>query len=197
MYKRQYLDGQLGYAINKNETKRSLTFGGLKHTAKGSYDSTHHIVRVGGGVPFHLGGAAYLTATGALAYTGLSADSYTETGADVFNVKVNPGNVSALVASVGGKVHTRVETGSGVLIPSATLGASYDMIGKQAEASGTYQTGGASFKVKGASVQKLSGIIGFGLRYETGIYSVGVSYDGSFKSGYSSHAGMLEARVKF
>ncbi|WP_135081912.1 autotransporter outer membrane beta-barrel domain-containing protein [Terasakiella sp. SH-1] len=192
-----YVEGMVGYARNNNDTSRQLTFGGLNRTAEGDYDSNQYMVSVGGGMPINLKGNAFITPMGSLSYTHVSSDSYTETGAGNLNLNVNPDDVDAFVASLGAKVHTKVKQGKGHLIPSATLGLSYDFSGDEATATGSYTGGGAAFTVEGAEVEQLAGNAGLGVTYDDGAWSVGANYDAEFKSDYTGHSATLEARFKF
>ena len=71
------------------------------------------------------------------------------------------------------------------------------IIGDEAVATGTFTGGGAAFTSTGAEVEQLSGNVGFGLTYETDMWSAGANYDLDAKSDYSSHSAKLELRVKF
>lgn len=192
-----YVEGMVGYAMNKNDTSRKLTFGGLDRTAVADYDSNQYMVSVGGGMPINVGGSTFVTPTAGLSYTHVTSDSYTETGAGNLNMTVNPDDVDAIVGRIGARFHTLLEQGEGTLIPEARLGVSYDFAGDEAAATGTYTGGGAAFATEGAEVEQLGGNIGLGLTFDSGMWSVGANYDAEVKSGFVGHSASLEARFKF
>ena len=104
---------------------------------------------------------------------------------------------NAFVASLGAKLHTRLEQAEGTLVPSARLGVAYDLAADEVSTTGRFVGGGAAFKVKGAKVQPFSGNAGVGMTFENPVWSVGAAYDATFKSGYRSHTAVLETRLKF
>ncbi len=192
-----YVNGMVGVAANKNDTSRVINFGGLNRTAKGSYDSRQYMVSVSGGLPMEISQSTYFTPTAGVAWTHVSSDNYTETGAGGLNLKVNPDSVDAAITSLGGQLRTKIKAGRGFFVPELRAGLSYDLAGDEATATGQYTGGGAAFKTTGAKVEKLGENVGLGFTYEDGAWSVSANYDGSFKSGFRSHSGSLEARVKF
>jgi outer membrane autotransporter protein len=192
-----YVEGMVGYARNDSDTTRSINFGGLSRTAVGTYDSDQYMARVNAGMPINVEGNTFITPMAGLAYTHVSADSYTETGAGNLNLNVASDDVNSLVASLGAKLHTNIRHNNGMLVPSAKLGVTYDVAGDEAEATGTYTGGGAAFNVKGAEVEELGGNAGLGLAYDGGAWSLRTNYDAEFKSDYMGHSGTVEVRFNF
>ncbi|MCB9984002.1 MAG: autotransporter domain-containing protein [Rhodospirillales bacterium] len=192
-----YVEGAVAYAYNDSETSRTLNFGGLDRIAKGDYAADQYMVSVGAGMPINLQGNTFVTPMAGLAYTHVSPDSYTETGAGNLNVAANPEDVDAFVASAGAKLHTQVKHEGGYLVPSAQAGVSYDFAGDEASVTGTYTGGGSAFTVEGADVAQFAGNVGLGLAYDSGDWSVGADYDAEIKSDYVGHSATLEARFKF
>jgi outer membrane autotransporter protein len=192
-----FVEGSLGYARNSNEASRTIVLPGLTRTANGDYDSNQYMVSAKAGVPMSVGTSSFFTPSIGAAYTRVTSDTYTETGAGNLNLTVNPDDVDAFVLSMGGKLHTRIEQGKGFLVPMLSAGISYDLSGDEAVATGTFTGGGSSFTSTGADVEQLSGNIGFGLAYETDMWSVGANYDLDAKSDYRSHSAKLDMRIKF
>lgn len=192
-----YVEGSLGYARNQNETRRTITVGSLVRTAEGSYDANQYMANINGGMPMRLQGESFFTPTAGISYTHVSSDSYTETGANNWNMRINPDDVDALILAVGGKLHTKIKQGKGYLIPMVRAGLTYDVIGDDASVTAQYTGGGAAFKANGAEVAQLGGNVGTGLTYDDGAWSIGASYDLDVKEDFLGHSGMLEMRWKF
>ena len=192
-----YVEGMVGYARNKNDTSRHISFGGLNRTASGDYDSNQYMASIGAGMPFNIGGNAFLTPTVGLSYTHVTSDSYTETGAGNFNMTVNPDDVDAVIGAIGARVHTRIAMGTGTFIPEFRVGVSYDFAGDEATATGTYTGGGAAFAAEGTKVEQLGGNAGLGLTYDDGAWSVGANVEAEVKNGFLGKSASLEARFKF
>lgn len=193
-----YVEGMAGYAMNKTDTTRTVAFGGLNRTAAGEYDSNQYMVSVGGGMPMNIGNGTFFTPTAGLAYTHVSSDSYTETGAGNLNLTVNPDDVDALLLSIGGKLATTIKSGTNVFIPEFRAGISYDLAGDEATATGTYTGGGAAFTTTGTENEELAGNLGLGVTADAGQgVTVAVNYDADIKDGFLGHSASLEARFKF
>jgi outer membrane autotransporter protein len=192
-----YIEGMFGYAHNNNDGQRTIVVGPLTRTADADYNSNQYMFGVSGGIPIQIGGDSFFTPTAGLAYTHLSTDSYTETGAGNWNLRVDSDDVDAIVGSLGAKFHTRIKQGTGVLIPEVRGGISYDFSGDEAIATASYTGGGAAFKTTGSEVDQLGGNLGLGLTYDDGTWSVGTNYDTEIKSGLTGHSTSLEARFKF
>jgi hypothetical protein len=126
-----------------------------------------------------------------------SSDNYTETGGGGFNQIVNPEDVDVIVGSVGVKIHTKVKSGNGFVVPELRGGLNYDFAGDEAAASATYTGGGAAFTVTGAEVAQFGGSAGLGLTYIHGAFSVAANYDAEIKEDFVSHSGTFEARFNF
>lgn len=192
-----FVEGSLGYARNSNETSRTVLLPGLTRTATADFDSNQYMANAKAGMPIAVGSKSFFTPTVGASYTKVTSDTYTETGAGNLNLTVNPDDVDAFVVSLGGQFHTRIEQGKGFIVPMVRAGVSYDLSGDEAVATGTYTGGGASFTSTGAEVEQLSGNVGFGLTYETDMWSVGANYDLDAKSDYRSHSAKIETRIKF
>lgn len=196
--KAYYVEGMIGYALNRTETSRSLTFGGLNRTASGDYDSNQYMLSVGGGIPFNVASDTFFTPTVGLAYTHVTSESYTETGAGNLNLIVDPDDVDAIIASIGGKLATTIKSGSHLYTPELRIGVSYDIAGDEATATGTYTGGGAAFTTTGTENEELAGNVGLGLTLEAGQgVSLAANYDADIKDAFLGHSASLEVRFRF
>ncbi len=190
-----YVEGMIGYGDNSNESTRVIS--ATNDTVNGDFDSQQVMVSVNGGMPLALDGALTITPTAGLAYSTVSFDDYTETGAGGLSQRVSIEDVDAFIASIGAELSTRIEDGETTFIPAARLGASYDLAGDEAVASSQFTGGGATFQTTGAEVDELAGTVGLGLEIQNGAFSFGANYDAALKSNSVGHAASLEAKLKF
>jgi outer membrane autotransporter protein len=173
--KRFYLESMVGYARSANSTVRELTFGGLNRQAKGAYGANQYMASIGGGMTITLGPQTWLTPRVGLTYAHYAADAYTEEGAGNLNLRVGSDAVSVLQASIGARVETRIRGDGASLIPFASVDLNYDLLGQESRVSGEFIGGGGVFTVNGADVPQLGGRFGFGLTYNSHLWSVGGS----------------------
>ncbi|WP_417788903.1 autotransporter domain-containing protein [Terasakiella pusilla] len=192
-----YVEGMAGYARNNHEGQRTISVGGLTRQANADYDSNQYMASVGAGMPIQISGDTFFTPTAGFAYTHVSTDSYTETGAGNWNLNVNSKDINSSVASLGAKMHTKFQAGNGSLIPEVRAGISYDFSGDEAVATSSYTGGGATFTTTGAEVEQFGGNVGLGLTYDDGAWAVGANYEADLKSDFVGHSATLEARFKF
>ena len=191
-----YIVGSVGYGRSDTDTTRTITATG--DTPTGSYDSNQYMVNIGGGMPMQISdGGTFFTPTAGLAWTRVSSDSYTETGAGNLNLIMNPDDVDVILASVGGQIHTQIKSENGIWTPTARAGVSYDIAGDEATATATYTGGGAAFKTTGAEVAQLGANVGVGATYYQAGWSVGLAYDADFKDDYVGHSAIVQLEVSF
>nr|VFK59249.1 MAG: outer membrane autotransporter barrel domain-containing protein [Candidatus Kentron sp. TUN] len=192
-----YVEGMLGYAAGNNETSRQINAGTLNRTPTAAYDSKQYMFSVGAGIPVDMGNDITVTPKGSVSWTHVSSDNYVEANAGNLGLKVNPDDIDSVVASIGAQIHTKIKQGKGHLVPSAYVGVNYDFADEDASASYSFIGGTTTSIVNGMENEEFSSNIGLGLEYEVDQWSVGINYDGQFKSGYDSHAATLQARYKF
>lgn len=192
-----YIEGSLGYAYNEVDTKRNVDFGGLSLIANGDYEGNQYMARVAGGMPHEFHKNHFITPTASLAYTRVSYDSYTETGAGSLNLTVDPDDVDILIGTVGARYHSVIQDRDGKFIPELRAGLLYDFIGDEAQSTSQYSGGGSAFAVEGAEVEKFGATAGAGLTFDRGDFSIGANYDAEIRQDFLGHTGTLEARFKF
>ena len=131
----------------------------------------------------------------------MNSASYTETGASSagLNMTVTPDDVTALVGTLGVKLHTEyTPVGGGQIVPSLKVGVNYDFAGDEATATAQYTGGGAAFTTTGAEVKPLGVNTGLSLLYDSGErWIFQANYDLDIKSGQTGHSGSLEWRFRF
>nr|VFJ92261.1 MAG: outer membrane autotransporter barrel domain-containing protein [Candidatus Kentron sp. H] len=188
-----YLQGMLSYARSENDISEDVA--GVIRTA--DYDADQYTVSVSGGMPVPLKGDAFFTPMAGLDWTHVDSDSYTTSGADDFDLEVNPDDVDAVVASLGAKYHTTIRKNNGNLIPSIYAGLTYDFVGDEAQATSAYTGGGSAFTTTGSDPARFGGELDLNLTYDNGLFSASVGYGLDIKSDYTNHGAMIQTRWKF
>ncbi len=111
-----YAFGSLGYALNLFDLERQLSFGGLTRTAKSS--PTGHQFNAYGEAGYDFKLAPFvLTPTVSLAYSYISVESFTESGAGSLSLKVGSQNADSLQTGVGAKVAVPLKGNSCTVVP--------------------------------------------------------------------------------
>ena len=193
-----YIEWYTTYARNHHNTQRLLTFGGLNTVAQGSF----HANQFGAGMRFGKSITwiqdKYVTPHAGLSVTHLIPESYTETGAGELNLSVNPEPVTAIVGTVGVKVHEYYQTKhDGVLAPFIHSGINIDFLGDELSATGRFTGGGDVFKAYGTKVEPFGGYVGLGVHYEDTRWSFNAKYDFDWRPGQIGGSASLEAKMKF
>ncbi len=195
---RYYIEGQLAYAFNQIDTKRTINFGGLDRRAKGDYDAHQFSASLGAGLPM-TSGAYTFTPKAGLFYSYMNADSYTETGAGGLNMTVDPGNSSILEGSLGGSIAYDKKTAKGLLRPEVRAAVLYEFLDDDASVASKYAGSATTFTTKEMDPSRLGGTAGVGLGYKTadGKWDVRIDYDAELREKYVGHNGMLTGRMNF
>ena len=197
-----YIEGSLSVGRNRNETRRTLASVGAG-TARGDFNGWQYNATVQMGWPRVWKDSTYFTPLGGVSWTQVNSASYTETGATSagLNMRISPDNVTALVGTLGAKLHTEYPSaGGGQITPSLELGVNYDLAGDEATATAQYTGGGggAAFTTTGAEVRPLGVNMGLGLHYDSGEqWILRANYDLDVKSGQTGHSGSFEWRFEF
>ncbi len=193
-----YLEGLIGIALNENERKRFLTFGGLDRTASGSYDTLQYNVTGRAGLPLDIGNNIFFTPNVGFSWTHVEGKQYTETGAGSLNLTVKQENVDVAIGSLGMLLHREGNLGNNQPVTyHIRSDVHYDLAGDEAEATATFTGGGAAFSSRGAEVTRLGFTVGGGLTMDFGKLNFSVSYDAVLKAGYVSHTGAVRAKIRF
>jgi outer membrane autotransporter protein len=196
-----YVEGLVGYAHNDMDTSRDITVTSTK--AKGDTKSGQYMVSVNAGMPQKLDEeGTYFTPTLGLSITHVDNEAYTETGAGVLNLKVDPEDITIAKASFGGRLHTKVEDDDGIFVPELRAQLHYDVAGDEGSSSNTFTGGGPAFQVEGMDVEELSVSGGVGIAYaptggEMEGMSFSVNYDAEFKDDFTGQSGNFNFRYAF
>ena len=193
-----YIEGMLGYAFNDVETSRKINFGGLNLVARGSYDADQYTARIGGGIPLTKGRSVF-TPHAAFQYSHLDNETFTETGAGVLNLVVDPEDLEMAIAILGLKYQSSYDVKNGVLTPQIRTSVSYDLASDEADSVSRFTNSTTTFTTRGADIAEFGGNVGTGLTFTTvdGRWDLSADYDADIKADYLGHTGRLEARYNF
>ena len=194
-----YVEGVASYAFNDNTGTRRILVGAVDRTASSAYDSGVFAVNVEAGWPKENNGVT-ITPTLGLAYSHLSSDAYTETGAGNMNLKVTPGDVSTFESKVGVKITGKsVDADGGIGRPEVRIGVTHNFGDDTADSTATFTAGGTSFKTTGVETDSTKVDLGLGYTYTTpeGDTDISVNIDGRSSSSYLQYGGGLTVKWKF
>ena len=195
-----FMNGMAGYAWNDIETSRTIdlsTIGVQSTNAVGKYKGNTAMVAVGAGVPLNVS-SGRLTPEVNFTYTSTSHNTYTETGAGDFNLKVQQEDVASGILALGAAFQTSTVTSDGLVItPNLRASVSYDVIGDKPKARAAVASSNVSSEFQGASLSRLGGSAGVGLMITSNNISLAANYDGALKQDFTSHTGKLKLSVGF
>ena len=191
-----YVEGSLSYGINENTTRRQITSAGLDRTYSGSYDSSSISLNLSAGAPNEVANG-YVTPFGSLTVTNMDTDAYTETSTvanDNLRLKVDQGDVTSTVGTIGIKYHTEMSNGG---TPMISLAVNNELGDNTIESTNTYQGGGTPFKTSYA-VEEISATLGLGYSYGSDSTSIEIAYEADVNDDdYLSHYGSIKIVSKF
>ena len=194
-----YVEGVASLSFNDNTGTRRLLVGAVDRTASSSYDSNTFALKVEAGWPTERDGVT-ITPTLGFAYTQLSADAYTETGAGTLNLTVTPADVTTMEGKLGVKITGKtVNADGGVGRPEFRLGVSTNFGDDTADSTSTFTSGGASFTTTGVKTDGTKVDVGVGYTYTTpeGDTEISVNADGRNSDSYIQYGGGLTVKWKF
>ena len=194
-----YLEGTASFAFNDNTGTRRILVGAVDRTASSAYDSTTFAVNVEAGWPQENDGTT-ITPTLGLAYSHLSADAYTETGAAGMNLNVTPSDYDTFEGKVGVKITGKsVDADGGIGRPEVRIGVTHNFGDDTADSTATFTAGGTSFTTTGVETDSTKVDLGLGYTYTTpeGDTDISVNIDGRSSSSYLQYGGGLTVKWKF
>ncbi len=192
-----FVEGYAGYAVNSNEGSRDVL--GVT-SATSSYDSDQVMLGISAGNSYSVAtrsGAWRLTPELGLAWTQLSTDAYTETGAAGQNQTIALDDTDILIVSFDARLDRVFDMSGGILVPKIRVGFGYDLIDDDVTATARFAGGGAAFNVSGLDQPALSQTFGLGVGWHSEMLSFELDYDAEIKSGYLAHAAQLELKLRF
>ena len=181
-----YLDGMASYAWYDNDSRRA-TIGG---TAKGDYDSEVFATYAETGYAFEVERFTVTPFLG-VGYTYAETDSFTETGAGAFDLRVGSSDAESLTSTLGVDLSARLKMSWDVfLVPEIRLGWEHEYLDDQ-QSVGVNFAGmpASSYTVLSSQVADDSAVIGAGFTVEMGpVWELFLDYDGKLNRDYSQHA---------
>lgn len=185
------LDFKAGVGFANNDGKRTLSF--ANKTAKSSYDSNIYMAGLGLGYDINLSNlqiTPFLRAD----YIYVKDDGYTETGADMLNLKVNSNDYDSLLLRLGVKGSYKVADKFG-LFGDVSLGV--ETLNTDAEVKSKFKST-KSFVTKYESDDNIYGQLSLGAFYKPTISSeISLNYGLEKSKDYDSHKAMLGFKYSF
>jgi T5SS/PEP-CTERM-associated repeat protein/autotransporter-associated beta strand protein len=193
-------DMTLGFQVdvgwNKNDSERTLDFGGLNRSASGSYDSWNVHAGVDLSKAIVLDQANTFIPTIRADYTRLRSQSYTELGAGALNLDVEASTVEVLTFGVDGRIVHALSPNAQL---EAIVGVSYDAINDDGNLMAAYiGTPGQSFLTTGIDHSPWLARAGVGYTYslDDGM-DVSIRYDAGWRNDYLSQSVSFKAAWSF
>ena len=188
------LDGQLAYGLARVGQHRYVSV--LGAVADADYDGDQIIADLAASYVMSLGTSASLTPYAGLRAVRVSADSYREQGAGIANLSVSDFSATSLRHDIGVKLATSMGVGSSTVTPSLRLGWLHDYRDAPLTTSGTF--GVTAFSQSSDRVARDGLGVGLGVELAANdSLSVGLAYDGEYRSDYQSHTGSIKASLRF
>ena len=185
------LDFKAGVGFADNDGKRTLSF--ANKTAKSNYDSNIYMAGLGLSYDINLSNlqiSPFLRAD----YIYVKDDGYTETGADMFNLKVNSNDYDSLLLRLGVKGSYKVADKFG-LFGDVSLGV--ETLDTDAEVKSKFKST-KSFVTKYESDDNIYGQLSLGAFYKPTISSeISLNYGLEKSKDYDSHKAMLGFKYSF
>ena len=193
-----YLEGMLSYGYSNVDTRRDINFGGLNLVASGEHDANTYTARLGGGMPLRRGKHVF-TPNAAFQYTHVESDSFTETGAGVLNLVVDPEDLDLAVGILGLNYQSSYQSNGGTWTPQIRTSVFYDFASDDADSVSRFTGANTTFTTLGAEVEEFGGSVGAGMTLSTsdGRWDLSADYDADIKNDYLGHTGRLRAKYNF
>lgn len=191
-----HVDAQIGYGRNSNESTRNITlFGPMQ--AKGEWDADVYTAALAAGYDLELGKGWILEPNAAIDYTRIANDSYTETGADPFNLAVDSNEFDSLRSTIGLALRKDFNLSNGAILrPELRIGWKHEFLDDQVSTGATFF--GSSFTSYGVKQDRDSATIGLGLNMQFNQALGGyVSYDAELNSQKTIQSVSIGIRYNF
>lgn len=184
-----YINGILSYGWSSyDETKQVL---GTKVDADYDVETIGLQAMTGYDMEF---ASANITPEFGLRYFRISQDSYSDNASN----KVGSEDEDILTAVIGAKVSKAWEVSPSVVIrPQARIAMTYDLIDADNNSS-VILANGAAYHVEGETMDRFGGEVDLGVTANvTDNLEFALTYSGNFRSDFTNHAGMINAKYKF
>lgn len=191
-----YLDGMLGYAQQRFETRRDTVLGG---TAEGRFDGQQYSALLEAGLPLRLTRQATLTPLAGLEWSQLHLDSYKERHAGALGLDVDGERQDRLASRVGARLGMDLRLSGGThLQPAMQMTWRHELIGNALDTNARFIGGGNAFSTPGQRLPRDSYQLDLSLALLLGdgssvSLSLG-SYNATARNGFS---GQVQAKWLF
>lgn len=188
------LDGQVAYGISRINQLRYVSV--LGAVADAGYNGEQFIADITASYTMPLGASASLTPYAGLRAVRVTTKSYSEEGAGVANLFVDDFSATSLRQDIGVKLAGNLKLGDGALTPSLRLGWLHEYRDTPFTTSGTF--GASPFALSSARIASNGLAVGLNVDLATSdSVSIGLGYDGEYRSEYQSHTGVIRVDFRF
>lgn len=197
-FKDWYLDGQIGYAKHKFDSKRLISVP-VTDVAKGSFDADQYMVKVGANFPFKTSANLSLIPTIAAAYSYFDQDGYSERSNNGTGLRVKGRDTDSFRTGLGGKALWSLGDASMPVTLEARALWWHEFGDVRQDTTARFAAGGSTFHVNGVKPERDSGNVGLTLSASAKDASqvLSVSYDAEIRDQYIGHTGSITARFNF
>jgi len=191
-----YVDGMIGYSLHENSSVRQAA---LSRVATASYNANQVTARVTTGIRFAMLDKVTFTPMASLELGRYDQGSYTETGANALNLRVNGLSQTRTKGGVGFRITDEKTTAKGLVFRPEINAMFYkDFNDAGADVTSSFTGGGASFVTTGQKLKTTSYNLGTGVTFlqgKTGQLGVMFNYEG--REGFSGYNAQLQGRLAF
>lgn len=193
-----YLNGALVLGLNQYDTRRVLNTGGVVDSTSGSFDGWQYGAKVEAGYPVPYGSFT-LVPIGALYYTHLSQDGYTESSARGAALAINSSDTDSFRTGLGARAL--------YALPTEKMSSSLELravwlheFGDTAQiTTARFAAGSSTFTTNGFQPGRDTASLSFGAWFASldGRQRVLIAYNLELGSQYTGQTGILQARFDF
>jgi len=192
---RLYLEGTVAYSHDQFESRRKTA---IDRKATSDFNGSQLTGRVAAGYHINLDSKQMLTPMLSMQWSRLNLDSYTETGADALNLRVDAQKLTSNRLGLGLRYNLEARS-NGLTFRPEISGMWYNNSGNRSkDIVASYVGGGSSFATPVVGLEKNSYNVGAGLSVLTDNHSgLALYYDYTAASGTKTHGVELVGRVSF
>ncbi len=189
-----YVDMALTYSTNDYESKRSISLADV--TAKGDTDGNEYTAYVGLGYNLIEEPNWYLIPTLSLQYSRVDIDSFTEKEAGALNLSISDYDSHSVVSTLGGRIGMITTVAGMKLEPKFSLEWAHEYGNTDRDVKARFAGTTGAFTVDGIEPGRDSLLVGVGVNlYANEKLTVGVDYNGEFRSDFDAH--QVNANLRF
>tara|TARA_R110000868_G_scaffold19374_2_gene83522 strand:- start:5423 stop:8029 length:2607 start_codon:yes stop_codon:yes gene_type:complete len=188
------IDGQFAYGLARINQHRYVSI--LSSVADADYDGDQLVAGLTASYAIPLGASASLTPYAGLRAVRVTTQSYREQGAGVANLSIDEFSAISLRHDIGVKLGTQLKMGDDTITSSLRLGWLHEYRDTPLTASGTFSA--SPFTLSSARVASNGLAVGLNVDLvASDSFSIGLGYDGEYRSDYQSHTGAIRADFSF